>query len=92
MKETRTVTIPARTEHAGFYSAMVTLEWKCPQCGGRRGNPYWGLSFDGSRRMNVHQWNNPCGHIDKYHDVRNEAFKNEMNRNLWPETRITQAI
>lgn len=70
---TRTVTIPAREEHAGYHAREVTLEWVCPVCGGPRGEPHSGLSYDGSRRLYVHQWDNPCGHVDRYAAVRVEA-------------------
>jgi hypothetical protein len=70
--EHRTVTIPARAEHEGFHSLTITLAWVCPVCGGPRGEPFKGLSFSGSRRLEVDCWNNPCGHVDKYSAVREE--------------------
>ncbi len=73
---TKTVTIPASAEHAGLYSVTVELEWTCPQCGGPRGEVYSGFSFDGSRRLSVDCWQNPCGHVDTYAAVRKEAFTN----------------
>lgn len=77
--ETRSVTIPACVEHNGFYAMTVTLEWKCPVCGGPRGEVFETQSYDGSRRLACHGWRNPCGHIDKYSDVRAEAAKNGLN-------------
>lgn len=71
--EFQTVIIPACPEHMGYHSMTVTLRWLCPECGGPRGKPFMGLSYDGSRRMNAHCWINPCGHIDYYCDVRKEA-------------------
>jgi hypothetical protein len=73
MNEKRTVTIPARTNHDGFHSFNVTLEWICPQCGGPRGEIFRTISFDGSRRLACDGWLNPCKHIDKYSAVRAEA-------------------
>lgn len=70
---TRTVIIPARAEHEGFHSREVTLQWTCPVCGGVRGEPFATWSYDGSRRLYVHGWINPCGHIDNYDAVRKEA-------------------
>jgi hypothetical protein len=69
----RTVDIPAYPEHRGIAIRRVTLKWKCPVCGGKRGEPFDALSYDGSLRLNVHSWINPCGHVDKYEDVRIEA-------------------
>ena len=73
MAATRTVTIPARDDHAGRHKMKVDLPWLCPTCGGPRGEPAAGISFDGSRRLSVDTWTNPCGHIDFYNKVRGEA-------------------
>jgi hypothetical protein len=72
---TRTVTIPGRTEHDGYHSMTVTLPWVCLQCGGPRGEPFDTVSYDGSRRLEVHGWHNPCGHVEKYSDVRQSLVK-----------------
>lgn len=67
------VTIPSSSEHAGI--GLITLEISdtCPQCGGPRGKVFGTHSFDGSRRLNVDGWNNPCGHVDTYAQVRQEG-------------------
>ena len=70
-----TVTIPACEQHEGFYSMTVTISDYCPKCGSKRGVPYKGFSYDGSRRLTVDLWNNPCGHVDKYSDIRQEVKK-----------------
>ncbi len=67
---TRTVTIPACAEHDGFHAMRVTLPWVCLRCGSPRGEPFETISYDGSRRLGVHGWINPCGHIEKYSEVR----------------------
>jgi hypothetical protein len=51
----------------------VTVDWVCPHCKGPRGEPFKIPSYDGSRRMIVDGWKNPCGHVDKYADVVDEA-------------------
>ena len=66
----RLVTIPACVEHEGIASAEVLLPWTCIHCGGPRGEPVPMLSFDGSRRLEVHGWANPCGHLERYAEVR----------------------
>lgn len=68
--ERRTVTIPACVEHAGHHSMQVTVPWVCLKCGGPRGEPFETLSWDGSRRLSVHGWSNPCGHLETYASVR----------------------
>lgn len=75
---TRTVRIPGSTEHAGWHLRTVTLLWVCPRCGGPRGEPFPGVSYDGSRRLSVDQWINPCGHVDWYSRVRAEADGQEL--------------
>ena len=67
------VTIPAKAEHEGLYSITILISDKCPVCGGPRGEPFKTLSFDGSRRLEVDGWKNPCGHIDYYSDVLKEV-------------------
>ena len=69
----RTVTIPGCYNHCGLHAVRVTLDWVCPLCGGWRGEPYPGLSYDGSRRLAVDCWQNACGHVDMYAAVREEA-------------------
>ena len=77
-----TVTIPASDQHEGVYKVSVCLRWVCPVCGEPRGEPHPVLSYDGSLRMIVHGWFNPCGHVDKYNDLRNEAINNKLNNRL----------
>lgn len=79
MPSVRTVTIPAAERHEGFHKQRVHLAWRCPTCGGPRGEPGPAFSFDGSRRLNVDGWKNPCGHVDKYADLREEATRNGLN-------------
>lgn len=69
------VTIPAIEEHAGceFNLATIEIQDTCPKCGAKRGVERWkGLSYDGSRRLNVDCWRNECGHVDKYSEVMKE--------------------
>lgn len=77
--ETRAVRIPACHEHNGMYATHVRLRWVCPVCGGQRGEIFNTLSYDGSRRLGVHGWNNPCGHVDYYSAMRAEARTNGLN-------------
>lgn len=69
----RTVTIPERAEHEGVDALTLTLPWRCIHCGGPRGEPFAGLSYDGSRRLAVHCWHNPCGHVERYDEIRTWA-------------------
>jgi hypothetical protein len=75
----KTVTIPACVEHDGILSRQVVLKWECPICGQPRGEVQDGRSYDGSRILYCHTWVNPCGHVDKYSDVRKEANENLYN-------------
>lgn len=77
------VTIPAKKQHEGFYSMTIEISDKCPKCGAKRGTKiYDGFSYDGSRRLHVTCWENECGHIDKYEEVRQEYFNyKQINNN-----------
>jgi hypothetical protein len=70
MAAERTVTIPACVQHDGYSAMTVTLAWRCIHCGGPRGEPVDGVSWDGSRQLACHTWSNPCGHVEKYSEVR----------------------
>jgi hypothetical protein len=78
------VTIPRITEHAGYPGNLITviISDNCPVCGGKRGEKFSTLSYDGSRRLCVDGWNNPCGHVDYYVDVRKEAAEAMLNKEL----------
>ena len=75
------VLIPSKEQHGGFEwnRVEVKIEARCPVCGGERGWAKKGFSYDGSRRLSVDTWTNPCGHVDKYSAVRREAAENGLN-------------
>jgi hypothetical protein len=66
------VIIPACVFHEGISQMIVELNWICPICGTPRGEPCKVRSYDGSKSMVVDGWTNPCGHVDKYSDIREE--------------------
>ncbi len=79
-----TVTIPKITQHEGYPGNLMTIDIQdtCPKCGAKRGTKVWdGLSYDGSRRLNVTQWENECGHIDTYANVREEYLSKKQKEN-----------
>lgn len=78
-----TVYIPARAEHDGTHGINVKLRWVCPICGAPRGEISNGRSYDGSRVLFCNTWQNPCGHVDKYNDVRAEAAANGLNGDVF---------
>ncbi len=67
------VEIPSRIQHEGIYKATYKISDSCPVCGSPRGKSFRTLSYDGSRRMDVDGWINPCGHVDVYSAIRAEA-------------------
>ena len=67
------VTIPSSSTHGGFGLVTLEISDNCPTCGEKRGEIFATHSYDGSRRLNCDGWNNPCGHIDKYSDIRQEG-------------------
>lgn len=80
IRDVETVTIPALPEHDGYRSIKVSLLWVCPKCSGKRGSIYPTSSYDGSRRLVCDGWSNPCGHVDKYAAVLEEARNNGLNQ------------
>lgn len=70
MDRTQTITIPGCAHHNGFHVVTVTLPWRCAVCKGARGELFGAHSYDGSRRLSVSGWKNPCGHVETYRDVR----------------------
>ena len=76
------VKIPLTPNHGGFdwNVGEVEISDYCPKCGKRRGKPFQAVSFDGSRSVACDGWRNPCGHIDYYEDVVQEAKKLRRNK------------
>lgn len=82
------VTIPRIEEHAGYPGNVlykISISDYCPVCGGKRGEPFETISWDGSRRLAVDGWKNPCGHVDKYSAVREEYYKSCRTSTNSPE-------
>lgn len=77
--EIRVVEIPARENHMGLCFVRVKLHWRCPVCGKPRGEIRRVRSYDGRQYLDCDGWANPCGHVDKYTDVRKEAAENGLN-------------
>lgn len=80
----RTIVIPACFDHKGYKSLTLKVDWTCVVCGGQRGAPRWGLSYDGSLHLAVNVWDNPCGHIENYQLLR-DHYAHLIN-NKTPET------
>ncbi len=79
----RTVKIPSAKQHEGFYSVTVRLNWICPVCGNPRGEiNHNARSYDGSRVLFCDGWGNPCGHVDYYENVLEEAYTNGLNYHM----------
>lgn len=68
--ETMTVTIYSRNDWNG--TRTVTISTFC-SCGQRRGTPFLTVYWKDERCYQVHKWENPCGHVETYKDVLNEA-------------------
>lgn len=73
------VCIPACETHEGYKSIKIKLRWVCPICGRPRGAIKNVRSYDGSMCLQCDGWTNPCGHTDKYDNVRKEAKTNGLN-------------
>lgn len=78
--ETMTVWIRDRAREAPWGSGLlnpvvrpVTISAYCPRCGGPRGKPRNLNQCEDGAYYSVDVWANPCGHLDRYVDVANEA-------------------
>lgn len=68
------VTIMYRNSFEGgdgwtFYPREIEISDWCPQCGIRRGIPYPKQYCEDGEFYTVHNWDNPCGHVDSYKEV-----------------------
>jgi hypothetical protein len=77
---TMTVTVRDRASEAPWgvgltnpVTRKITISAFCPVCGGRRGEPQGLNQCDDGAFYWVQVWKNPCGHLDMYEDVLNEA-------------------
>lgn len=77
----RTVRIFVRAKDFDRFE-WVKISNICPICKRRRGHVYSGFVYDGSERVEVDNWVNECGHVDKYNRVYEEACNNGMNPQL----------
>lgn len=64
---------------AGIALRTVKIRDRCPQCGGPRGDPVKNRYHEWGEFYYVDNWTNPCGHVDRYSDVLQEALTNDNN-------------
>ncbi len=57
----------------GFEVYDVEIADACPICGGPRGLPVLRPFMEDGAPYSVHCWQNPCGHVDFYGVVAQEA-------------------
>lgn len=70
------VTITRIDDHKFEQSNLVTvmISDRCPKCGKKRGKPGPAvIRGNGKILVGLTAWENPCGHVDSYADVREEA-------------------
>ena len=78
MEDQRNVIIPAGKKSEALLLS-VDLEWKCPTCGGPRGEQIHKTSNFDKPDVYFDIWSNPCGHLETYADNRREALNNGLN-------------
>jgi len=76
----RTVRIPACADHAGMLAWRITVPWVCIHCGEPRGEPVEGTVRDGAKQLEVHTWENACGHIEAYSEIRDALVKTALRK------------
>ncbi|WP_026592866.1 hypothetical protein [Bacillus sp. UNC437CL72CviS29] len=67
----KTITVPNRDLQGWLYGTKnVTVEWSCPTCGKEMGKPNLENFCEDETWYVVHKWDNECGHIAKYTDLK----------------------
>lgn len=66
----RRIIIPNRREGWLYGVKSVVVEWKCPECGQDMGEPTLKQFCEDGEFYSVHVWNNACGHVAKYKDLK----------------------
>ncbi|OLT25842.1 hypothetical protein BJF83_22435 [Nocardiopsis sp. CNR-923] len=56
----------------------VIIDTLCPRCGGLRGQARNLNQHEDGAWYSVDVWDNPCGHVDRYESVAEEAEKREV--------------
>ena len=80
MQNTMTVTVRDRNAERPWGSGRtspvireVTISARCPRCSNLRGEPEQTSQHEDGVSYSVDVWHNPCGHVDMYADVVDEA-------------------
>jgi len=81
MPETKNVQVILRNGWS-MRTPVVEVLWECPVCGGPMGDPKdHGFCEDGDwHRCDI--WENPCGHVAKYDQIKIKTSKGFMT---WKE-------
>lgn len=75
-------TLYGQPRFPGVIRRTVEINDKCPSCGGPRGKPQKARYHEWGEFYYVDNWTNPCGHLDRYSDVLQEAREIEERRAL----------
>lgn len=59
---------------------VIEISDRCPLCGGLRGRPKLERFCENGEFYTVSTWRNPCGHLDRYCDVIQEASGGQHER------------
>lgn len=68
---TKTIVVPNRDVASWLHGTKsVTVEWNCPTCGEEMSEPKMESFCEDGEHYAVHKWDNKCGHIAKYTDLK----------------------
>jgi hypothetical protein len=56
-----------------YHTMTIEIADTCPVCGGPRGAPVLRPYCEDGWHYSVHNWANPCGHLDTYPDAIRES-------------------
>jgi hypothetical protein len=65
-----------------YYPVTVEISDNCPVCGQKRGEPKENRYCEDGEFFYLHNWTNPCGHVDYYKQVYEEAQKLKEQKSL----------
>ncbi|MDX8367710.1 hypothetical protein [Cytobacillus sp. IB215665] len=67
----KTITVPNRDSQGWLHGTKnMKVEWTCPTCGQEMGQPTAKQFCEDGEFYNVNVWENDCGHVAKYTDLK----------------------
>lgn len=86
----KTIDIPNRDTNGWLQGTKaVTVDWRCPTCGEEMGETQVSNFYEDGESYAVHTWENECGHIAEYKDLKEIRGPFQLN---WLKDGINNAV